>query len=307
MASSTFSVNTGSSTSADPSGTYGPAWGLAAARLPRVAARRMRGCTRPGRLARLDRILQLREAELIGRIDGEFRDAPLVDVGVGEWPWTTIETAHSLRAFAPSLRVIGVELDPDRLRHARRFEEPGLEFRRGGFELPLGAAERPRVVRALNLLRGYSETEARAAHAMLSAALLPGGLLIEGTSSPSGGVLCVHLLRKRGARLAREGLLFSTDFSQGYAPVLFRDRLPRDLRRRSEPGSAMHGFFEAWTQAFAAARSTGLCENAALFALSAQLLASRVPGIVGDAALHATGALLWQPPGGVPSPGDLGP
>jgi hypothetical protein len=284
----------------------GWAWRADPVRLPLRAAK-LRGCTRPGRLARLDRFLLLREPQLIGRTDGVFRDAPLIDVGVGEWPWTTIETAHSLRALAPSLRVIGVELDPDRLRHARRFEEPGLEFRRGGFDLPLGAAERPRIVRALNVLRGYGEAEARAAHATLGAALLPGGLLLEGTSSPSGGVLCAHLLRKRGARLEREALLFSTDFSQGFAPYLFRDRLPRDLRRRCEPGGAMHAFFAAWTQAFAAARSTGLCENAALFTLSAQLLSSRVPGIACDAALLELGALLWQPSGGVPSAGALGP
>lgn len=261
---------------------------------------RSRGCTRPGRLALLDSILVHREPNLLTRNDGAFRDAPFVDVGVGEWPWTTIETAARLRSLSPSPRVIGIELDPDRLRHARRFAAPGLEFRRGGFELPLTAAERPRIVRALNVLRGYSEASARDAHLKLGAALLPGGLLLEGSSSPSGGVLCVHLLRKRGAELFREGLLFATDFSQGFAPFLFRDRLPRDLRRRCERGTPIHAFFTAWSDTFTAARSTGLRENAALFALSAQLLSRRAPGIVCDAALVASGALLWQPPDGVP-------
>jgi hypothetical protein len=268
-----------------------------------LAPPRRRGCTRPGRLRQLDGILAARERALLTRTDGPFCGAPFVDVGVGEWPWTTLETARHLNAIAPGLRVIGVELDPDRLRHARRFEAPGLEFRGGGFELPLAAAERPRIVRALNVLRGYGEAEAHAAHLKLGAAVLTGGLVLEGTSSASGGVSCVHLLRKHDGALVREALLFATDFSQGFAPFLFRDRLPRDLRRRCERGSAIQRFLTSWTDAFSAARSTGLCESAALFALSAQILASRMPGIVCDAALVERGALLWQPPGGVPRAG----
>jgi hypothetical protein len=265
------------------------------------SAARHRGCTRPGRLARLDAFLCLHEASLITRKDGAFRDAPFVDLGVGEWPWTTLETAHSLRALAPELRIIGVELDSHRLRHARRFEAPGIEFREGGFELPLTAAERPRVVRALNVLREYSEAEARTAHASMGRLLLPGGLLLEGTSSASGGVSVVHLLRRsEGGELVREGLLFSTDFSQGFAPFLFRDRLPRDLRKRCERGSAIHAFLTQWTEAFHAARSTGVCEPETLFALSAQLVSMRLAGIACEARLWSLGALLWQPPGGLP-------
>jgi hypothetical protein len=293
MPSSTSSASTVSSTNAEP-GSF------PATALPPSAARH-RGCTRPGRLARLDAFLCLRESALIRRDDGAFRGAPFVDLGIGEWPWTTLETAHSLRALAPSLRIVGVERDAQRLRNARRFEAPGLEFREGGFDLPLTAAERPRLVRALNVLREYSEAEARSAHAKLGSLLLPSGLLLEGTSSASGGVCTVHLLRKsESGALEREGLVFLTDFSQGFAPFLFRDRLPRDLRRRCEPGSAIHAFLRRWTDAFHAARSTGLCEPEALFALSAQLLSARLAGIVCEAGLQSIGALLWQPPGGVP-------
>jgi hypothetical protein len=249
----------------------------------------------------------MHERGLIARNDGPFATAPWVDIGVGEWPWTTLETAECLRSIQPSLQVIGVELDPDRLRHARRFERPGVEFRAGSFELPLTAAERPRLIRALNVLRGYDELEARAAHLKLGAALLPGGLLLEGTSSHRGGVLCVHLLRRLDAGLTREGLLFATDFSQGFAPLLFRDRLPRDLRRHCRPGTPMHALLAAWTDAFDAVRSSGVRDSAALFVRSAEQLAERVPGISCDATLLGAGALLWQPPGGVPSSDDAAP
>lgn len=254
------------------------------------------GRTRPGRLARLDGLLVQVERELLARTD----DALVVDFGVGEWPWTTLELAQCLRACSPELRVIGVELDARRLRHARRLASSAVEFRHGSFQLPLATGERVRLIRAMNVLRGYSALEADSARAQLAAALVPGGLLIEGTSSPSGGVLCAHWLRKRDGALVREALLFSSDFSQGFAPWLFRDRLPRDLRRTCRPGSAIHAFFRAWTEEFEAARSTGLCESSALFALSVLALSRRLSGIVCEPALIEYGTLLWRPPLGVP-------
>ena len=258
---------------------------------------KLRGCTRPGRLARLDALIVQLERELLSRDD----DSLVIDFGVGEWPWTTLEYAQQLRSCRPQLRVLGVEIDPHRLRHARRLGREQVEFRQGSFRLPLGAGERARLVRAMNVLREYREPEAEAARLSLAEALVPGGLLVEGTSSPSGGVLCAHWLRKHETGLAREALLFSCDFSQGFAPLLFRDRLPRDLRRACRRGTAIHAFFDAWSEAFAAVRSTGIREETAVFALSALGLSNRMTGIVCDAALIERGTLLWRPAHGVPS------
>jgi hypothetical protein len=272
-----FSANTANSTNA---------------RLPKL-----RGCTRPGRLARLDALIVHLERELLRRDD----DSLVVDFGVGEWPWTTLECARHLRSCSPQLRMIGVEIDGHRLRHARRLGGEQVEFRQGSFELPLAAGERARLVRAMNVLREYREPEAERARLQLAEALVPGGLLVEGTSSPSGGVLCAHWLRKRETGLVREALLFSCDFSQGFAPLLFRDRLPRDLRRACSQGTAIHAFFDAWMAAFAAVRSTGVREPSAVFALSALALSNQMTGIVCDAALIERGTLLWRPACGVPS------
>ncbi|HKU37178.1 MAG TPA: hypothetical protein VJR89_03505 [Polyangiales bacterium] len=245
----------------------------------------------------MDELVLRVERPLLERAD----DTLLVDFGVGEWPWTTLEWAQLLRACNGQLRVIGVEVDARRLRHARRLAAGEVEFRHGSFALPLARGERARLIRAMNVLRGYSESEAEAARLQLAEALVPGGLLIEGTSSHSGGVLCAHWLRKRDSALTREALVFSSDFSQGFAPWLFRDRLPRDLRRSCRPGSAIHAFFSAWSDAFEAARSTGVRESSALFALSALALSSRLSGIVCEPALIESGTLFWRPPDGVPS------
>jgi len=280
--SSTRSANTVSSTNAERAARSSP---------------RTHGYTRPGRLALLDAVLLHCECTLIAQAG----PAVFVDVGVGEWPWTTLETAERLRSVNPALHVVGVEVDPDRLRHAKRLGGTRVDFRLGGFELPLGAHEPARLVRAMNVLREYDEARAALAHQQLTAALVPGGLLVEGSSSRAGGVACAHLIRKRERGAEREALVFVTDFSQGFSPWLFRDRLPRDLRRRSRGGSALHAFFYAWDEAFRAARSTSLREPSALFALTALALARRTPGIVLDPQLVERGVLLWRPPGGVPS------
>jgi hypothetical protein len=264
-------------------------------RTPRTP--RTHGYTRPGRLALLDAVLLHCERALIERTGPEV----FVDVGVGEWPWTTLETAERLHRANPALRVVGVELDPDRLRHAKRLGGAQIEFRLGGFELPLGAHEPARLVRAMNVLREYDEARALLAHQQLTAALVPGGLLVEGTSSRAGGVACAHFIRKREGGTEREALALVTDFTQGFSPWLFRDRLPRDLRRRSRGGAVLHAFFASWDAAFRAARSTSLREPSALFALAALELARRTPGIDLDPQLIERGVLLWRPPAGVPS------
>ena len=69
---------------------------------------------------------------------------------------------NRLRRFNSRLRVLGVAIDPDRVRDAEPFAEPGLEFRRGGFSLPLAGNETVSVVCAFNVLRQYAESEVAA-------------------------------------------------------------------------------------------------------------------------------------------------
>jgi hypothetical protein len=163
----------------------------------------------------------------------------IVDIGYGETPVTTLEWARTVRALNPALRVVGVE------KAARKDEE--LELVAGDFRTcaTLGPTA---VVRAMNVLRGYREDEVPAIHQALGAGLVDGGLLIEGSTDTEGHVMVAHLLRRRGAQLVREALLFHTDFSRGFSPWLFRDWLPRDLRRNAKPGTAIHALLTQWDE-----------------------------------------------------------
>ncbi len=254
--------------------------------------RHTRGRTAPGRLQALDAYLLDRERALVAA-GGLF-----VDVGFGDSPATSVETA---RALGPRWQVVGVEREPDRVEAARALAaSEGVELRAGGFELPLRESERPSIIRVKNVLRGYAEPEVAAAHARLGEPLLLRGLLLEGSAERDGSVLCAHLMRRAPEGLFREALLLHTDFSRGFAPLLFRDWLPRDLRRRVRAGEEIHAFLQAWTEAWQSVR-TARASPTQLFAESAAALAARVPGVVVDPELLARGYLLWRPPGGVPA------
>ncbi|NMO17721.1 methylase [Pyxidicoccus fallax] len=262
-----------------------------------------RGRTSRGRLRALDAYLCRREPELLRRHDGPWARAVFVDVGFGEHPWTTLESADAFRALQPELPVIGVELDAERARAAAAHADARTHFRQGGFELPLGADEPARLIRAMNLLRQGPPERVPEAHRTLGGYLLPSGLLVEGSSDPTGAILTAHLLRRpEGAEAppTREALLFHTDFSHGFAPLLFRDWLPRDLRRRVRPGEPIHAFFAEWVAAWQEARTAGHTAPPDAFGEAALRLAARTGAVETDAWLLASGFLLWRPREGVP-------
>ena len=186
-------------------------------------------------MAALDGWLVASCAELL---DGR---GAIVDVGYGQTPVTTLELARAVRAVNSSLRVVGIEAVPASAQQAE------VELITGDFSTcaRLGPTA---VVRAMNVLRGYREDEVPAIHEALGAALVEGGLVLEGSTDTEGHVMVAHLLRRRGIRLVREALLFHTDFTRGFSPWLFRDWLPRDLRRSARPGTPIHALLTRWDE-----------------------------------------------------------
>ncbi len=249
--------------------------------------RTTRGRTRPGRLRALDHYLLRYERPLL--------EGPFIDLGFGETPGTTLEAAALFREVAPSLEVLGLEIDPARVQAAAPAQSAHTRFQLGGFE----SLEPARLVRVMNVLRGYRAEELPQAHALLGAALTEGGLAVEGSADPSGGLLTCHLLRRREGVLHREALLFFTAFEAGFAPMQFRDWLPRDLRRRVLPGEPIHAFLRAWTLAWEQTRADQPTPQAA-FAASQRALATTLPGVASDPWLADHGYLLWRPEDGVP-------
>ena len=98
----------------------------------------------------------------------------------------------------PDVEVLGLEIDPERVRIASASARPGVSFALGGFEVPTPDDRRPVVIRALNVLRQYEETEVPEAWARMLARLQPDGVLVEGTCSELGRVAAWATLRPAG-------------------------------------------------------------------------------------------------------------
>ena len=273
-----------------------------------------RGKTARNRLRRVDNFVMQYDPTLLRREDGLFRGAYFVDLGYGAEPFTTLESAERFRRLNPQLPVLGVEIDPPRVAAALPYADDLTHFRFGGFNVPLrqradGAAETVRLIRAFNVLRQYDESEVPAAWSMLVASLLPGGLLVEGTSEPFGRLWVANLLRKplkssqKGEAemegqdalpVQHEGLVFSTNFRLGFDPADFQAVLPKNLIHRVVPGEPISDFFEAWkraTRETAPMRVWGLRK---WFMASAERLLLDGYDLLMQRKLLSRGYLLWR-------------
>src|SRR5262249_6322795 len=202
-----------------------------------------RGTTNPNRLRRVDRWIAGTQASRLR----DATDPLVVDLGYGASPVTTIELADRLRGVRPDVRVLGLEIDPDRVRAAAPFADPpGLDFARGGFEL---ARRRPVLVRALDVLRPDEPAAAAQAWGTLPAPLAAGGLLVGGPGEGLGRGAC-GVARDASGPLP---LTLSAHVASLDAPSELAERLPKALIHRNVPGEPVHDFLRAFDRAWASA------------------------------------------------------
>ncbi|GAB4455093.1 MAG: hypothetical protein Kow0031_36850 [Anaerolineae bacterium] len=271
-----------------------------------------RGKTARNRLRRADNFLLMYDAPLLRRSDGPFREALFVDLGYGAEPVTTLESARRFRWANPTLPVLGVEIEPERVAIAQPFADDLTRFRLGGFNLPLhsrpdGSPETVRLVRAFNVLRQYDEPAVTGAYARLFQQILPGGLLLEGTSTPFGRVWVANVARALpGGGWQAEALVFSTSFRSGFNPAEFQTVLPKNLIHRVTPGEPIFDFFEAWKRSAAETRPLGAFGLRQWFGAAAERLAAWGYNINLQRKWLRRGYLVWRLPGTAPQKTPLG-
>lgn len=207
-----------------------------------------RGTTNPNRLRRMDNWLAYSLWPAL-RYSGE----PLVvDLGFGSTPVTAVELRGRLAVIQPRVRVVGLEIDPARVATALpAADPPGLEFRRGGFEL---AGLRPVLVRAANVLRQYAEGEVAGAWATVRSALAPGGVLVDGTCDEPGRLGSWLTIEREAGPVA---LTLAANLSTLERPAAFAERLPKALIHHNVPGQPMHALLRALDEGWAAAAPYG--------------------------------------------------
>jgi hypothetical protein len=228
-----------------------------------------RGTTAPNRLRRVDRWLLGTHRALLW---GAPADALAVDLGYGAYPVTTVEWAERLWTVRPDLRVLGLEIDPERVAAAEPYQRPPmLGFRLGGFELPVPRP--PVLLRAFNVLRQYDEDAVAGVWARLCAGLAPDGLLLEGTCSENGRIAVWAALDARGPRT----LSFAANLAALESPAIFAQRLPKVLIHRNVPGENVHAFLLDWERAWAACAPLGAFGARQRWIGAARLLAADWP------------------------------
>jgi hypothetical protein len=206
-----------------------------------------RGKTASNRLRRVDNFMLLYEPSLLTRTDGLFADSIFVDLGYGFDARTTLESAERFRKVNPNLKILGVEIDKERVDAALPFADDKTFFRLGGFNLPLKENEHVRLIRAFNVLRQYEEKDFAPAYERLAQYVLPGGLMIEGTSNPFGSIWVANIARELEIRDWRiEALVFSTNFRLGFEVEEFQTVLPKNLIHHIVKDEPIYDFFEAW-------------------------------------------------------------
>jgi hypothetical protein len=163
-------------------------------------------------------------------------DPLVVDLGYGASATTTLELRDRLAAVRPDVEVVGVEIDPERVRIASAAARDGVTFRLGGFEAPTPGNRPPAVIRALNVLRQYDESEVATAWATMTARLQPDGVLVEGTCNEVGRVASWAALGREGPRT----FTISLRLASLEQPSIVAERLPKVLIHRNVPGERIH-------------------------------------------------------------------
>ena len=272
-----------------------------------------RGKTASNRLRRVDNFILLYEPSLLTRTDGLFADSLFVDLGYGFDARTTLESAERFRRVNPNLKILGVEIDKERVENALPFEDDKTFFRLGGFNLPLKDGEYVRLIRAFNVLRQYEEKDFAPAYKTLVPYVLPGGLMIEGTSNPFGSIWVANVARKmtqsddsvlRDAKLRIEelelgdwrfeALVFSTNFRMGFDVQEFQTVLPKNLIHHVVKGEPTFDFFEAWKTSAAETAAMKTYGARQWFVAAAERLAKRGYSIAIQRKWLTKGFLIWK-------------
>lgn len=206
-----------------------------------------RGTTNTNRLRRVDRWMQT--LDVLTR----SHDPLVVDLGYGASAVTSLELHARLATVRNDVEVIGLEIDPERVRSAsarldtvRTGTTPfspaaRVSFAVGGFEIPLADGRRPAVIRAFNVLRQYDESAVGAAWDLMTSRLQPGGVLVEGTCDEIGRVSSWIAVTADGP----QSLTISLRLTDLERPSIVAERLPKALIHQNVPGRRIHDLMTA--------------------------------------------------------------
>ncbi|GAA1966246.1 hypothetical protein GCM10009776_31480 [Microbacterium deminutum] len=178
----------------------------------------------------------------------------MVDLGYGASGVTALELHARLARARPDVEVLGLEIDPARVSGAQAqlaevragrtpfAPDARVSFGLGGFEIATPQGRPPAVIRAMNVLRQYDESDVSEAWRRMAGRLSPNGLLVEGTCDELGRIVTWVAI---GSDATPRTLTVSLRLSGLEHPAIAAERLPKTLIHRNVPGERVHGFLRA--------------------------------------------------------------
>ena len=199
-----------------------------------------RGTTNPNRLRRVDRYIATLPVV-------RKESAVVVDLGFGASPITAVELLSRLQKVNPSVHVVGIEIERERVDRGLEVATNNLHFMHGGFETPLPSQfATADLIRAYNVLRQYDESEVAAAWKTMQSKLSSDGMLVEGTCDEIGRLSSwVTLNRHEPISFTISLRLSGLDM-----PSKVAERLPKVLIHRNVPGEKIFDFLNALDKAW---------------------------------------------------------
>ena len=178
-------------------------------------------------------------------------DPVVIDLGYGALPVTTLELAARLRVVRADVRVVGLEIHPERVATARAANNDTVEFALGGFEL---GGRTPVLVRAFNVLRQYRADDVPDAWTAMRSRLAPGGLIVDGTCDELGRRCCWVVLDSAGPIT----LTLACDPFAIERPSDLAERLPKVLIHHNIDGQPIHALLTTADRAWASVAGHGV-------------------------------------------------
>ncbi|MGB9597016.1 MAG: hypothetical protein ACPL7B_12110, partial [Candidatus Poribacteria bacterium] len=177
-----------------------------------------------------------------------------------------------LSIINPNIKVLGVEIDKERLSEAKRYEQPNVEFKLGGFNLPLKDDEYASIIRYYNVLRQYPEEEFEPSIKTLCHYITNDGIILEGTSDQYGRLTAFNIFGRSDNNIKRYRLGFGTNFNLTFYPRDFQSVLPRNYIQHITQGEWIYQFFDNWTASFYKALGLKITSERQLFYETAIIL-----------------------------------
>lgn len=223
----------------------------------------------------------------------------VVDLGFGKTPITTITMAHFLRKLNSRLHILGIDIDPVRVREAKEKNNKNILFRVGGFNIPVKEDEKNiSLIRCFNVLRQYNVSSYFPALKLMSLNLNNNGIIVEGTSNESGNTWIANVYRKHKIddgdhHLILEYIVLKINCKEEFDSAKLRAILPKNLIHKMNDENPISEFINDLETTYKIIISSSISNKKNLFSYVVSSMSNKYNIIITNKFLKL-GFIIWN-------------